>query len=255
MDRRQEFRESALEMGIPEHTVDWALQFALPQIELRPEGQSDGPVVGRYGGLPALPADVEWSGYPHFFASVDCAALPAGALDLPMPTDGHLLFFASKDDPTWADDSEDIEGRVVYVPAGTPTAERRPEEKYAGYLDEPFPLHGHVAWNLPGPGHDVIDSDEERAQIWEEFGDLGYDNSSAGELTLGGHASPIWDDPCLPPYPGGDDTPWRLLAQAHRPAREGSSNSGTVFWLIRPEDLAEGRFDRAKVRLEMYPPE
>ena len=26
-----------------------------------------------------------------------------------MPTDGHLLFFASKDDPTWADDSEDIE--------------------------------------------------------------------------------------------------------------------------------------------------
>ncbi|RCV55895.1 DUF1963 domain-containing protein [Marinitenerispora sediminis] len=255
MDRRQEFRAHATEYGVAEATIEWALRFALPQIELRPREHSPGPVVGQYGGLPLLPPDVEWSSYPHFFASVDCAALPGDVLDLPLPKDGHLLFFGNKDEPEWGDDSEDTEGRIVYVPAGTPTAEREPDAGHAAYVSEPFPLHGHPAWNLPSAGHDVIESDEERAQMWEELGDIGYDNSSAGELTLGGHASPIWDDPCLPPYPGGDDRPWRLLAQAHIPARDDKSSMGTIFWLMRPEDIAEGRFDRAKVRLEMYPPE
>ncbi|MFC7327892.1 DUF1963 domain-containing protein [Marinactinospora rubrisoli] len=254
MERRQEFRASAREYGIPEHLIDWALRFALPRIELRPEEHGPGPVVGRYGGLPLLPPDVEWTGYPHYFASVDCAALPGG-LDLPLPKDGHLLFFGNKDEPEWGDDSEDTEGRVVYVPAGIPTAERQPEAEHAGYVSEPFPLHGHPAWNMPSTGHDVIESDEEWSQRWEEFGDIGYDNAPAGELTLGGHASPIWDDPCLPPYPDGDTTPWRLLAQAHIPAMAGKTSLGTIFWLMRPEDIAERRFGKAKVRLEMYPPE
>jgi hypothetical protein len=144
---------------------------------------------------------------------------------------------------------------VVYVPAGTPTAERRPAEEHAAFVGEPFPLHGHADWNMPVPGHDVIESDEEHRELWDEYEDgLWSDDSSAGELTLGGHACPAFDDPCLPPYPGGDAQPWRLLAQACVSPKVREPIQNTIFWLIHPRDLAEGRFDRAKVRLELVPP-
>ncbi|CCB78390.1 MULTISPECIES: DUF1963 domain-containing protein [Streptomycetaceae] len=255
MDRRQEFRARSLEKGVPGHIVDEALQLALPRVELRPPGHNNGPVAGRYGGLPSLPADVEWSGFPHFIASVDCAALPPGALDFPLPADGHLLFFGTMDEPEWGEDSEDTEGFVLHVPAGTVTAERRPAGKHAEFVREPFPLHMHVDWNMPVPGHDVIESHEERRLVWEEYEDgLWSDTSGAGELTLGGYACPAYDDPCLPPYPGGDDQPWRLLAQARVSPISREPIENTVFWLMRPEDLAEGRFEKAKVRLELVPP-
>ncbi|WP_042507592.1 YwqG family protein [Streptantibioticus cattleyicolor] len=113
----------------------------------------------------------------------------------------------------------------------------------------------HVDWNMPVPGHDVIESHEERRLVWEEYEDgLWSDTSGAGELTLGGYACPAYDDPCLPPYPGGDDQPWRLLAQARVSPISREPIENTVFWLMRPEDLAEGRFEKAKVRLELVPP-
>ncbi|GGL74875.1 hypothetical protein GCM10010129_18310 [Streptomyces fumigatiscleroticus] len=255
MDRRQSFRADAIDAGVPEDIVDWALQLALPRVELRPEGHSPGPVVGQYGGLPSLPADVEWSGYPHFIASVDCAALPPGAPDFPLPKDGHLLFFGTRGEPSWGPESEDSQGLVVHVPAGTVTEERRPDETHAEYVMEPFPLHGHVDWNMPDPGDDIIERDEERSRVWEEYEDgLWADNSDAGHLTLGGHACAAYDDPCLAPYPGDDEEPWRLLAQARVPLQGQEPTENGIFWLMHPRDLAEGRFEKAKVRLELIPP-
>ncbi|MFD7918392.1 DUF1963 domain-containing protein [Streptomyces sp. NPDC059740] len=252
MDRRQRYRATLTDHGIPADVVESAMQLALPRIELRPQGHSPGPVVGVYGGLPSLPADVEWSGFPHFVASVDCAALPRDALDFPLPDDGHLLFFGNLDEPVW---DEDKEGQVVYVPAGTPTTERQPDEEHAEFVTDPFPLHGHLDWNMPTPDHDVVNSDEERSELWEEYDyDLWIDNSGAGELTLGGYSCPAFDDPCLPPYPDNDEQPWRLLAQARVSPKVREPVENTLFWLMRPQDLAEARFERAKVRIELVPP-
>jgi hypothetical protein len=66
-----------------------------------------------------LPLDAPGPGFP-FIASLDCAALPREATDLPLPSDGHLLFFA---DP----DEMDDEGAVMYIPAGTAAEERQIE--------------------------------------------------------------------------------------------------------------------------------
>ncbi|GGJ39669.1 hypothetical protein [Streptomyces brasiliensis] len=62
--------------------------------------------------------------------SVDCALLPTGAAGLPLPGDGHLLFFADPD----LDFRGQRNDAVCYVPAGAPTAVRHVATTY-----EPFP--------------------------------------------------------------------------------------------------------------------
>ncbi|WP_017627422.1 DUF1963 domain-containing protein [Nocardiopsis chromatogenes] len=83
------------------------------------EDGSDGPPTARLGGNPMLPREA--SGPPSpFVASIDCAALPPGGTDLPLPSEGHLLLFA---DP--ADRRQGAApGEVVYVPAGSPAVAR-----------------------------------------------------------------------------------------------------------------------------------
>ncbi|MGW1025411.1 hypothetical protein ACWD4J_17175 [Streptomyces sp. NPDC002577] len=49
--------------------------------------------MGRFGGRLLLPADTPDPAHP-FVASIDLAALPADATDLPLPPDGRLLLFA-----------------------------------------------------------------------------------------------------------------------------------------------------------------
>ncbi|MFD6950203.1 MULTISPECIES: hypothetical protein [unclassified Nocardiopsis] len=124
MDSFEEYRDSARRSGVPKHAIDTALRLARPQIALSPTDEGAGVLVGRYGGLPSLPPDVAWDGAPDFVASVDCAALPGGALDIPLPRDGQLLFFSARRDPEGAAGGV----VVVHVPAGTATAERIPEE-------------------------------------------------------------------------------------------------------------------------------
>jgi hypothetical protein len=82
-------------------------------------GDSDAPVAGQYGGYPHLPPDVEWSGSEDFIASVDCAAIPVGELDIPLPEDGHLLFFADR-------------------------------------RSLPFPLRGQLDWHMPDANCNII---------------------------------------------------------------------------------------------------
>ncbi|MGW1785940.1 DUF1963 domain-containing protein [Streptomyces sp. NPDC002143] len=66
-------------------------------LHLAPALQTDT-VIGRLGGLPALPHDIEWPvreghGPMSHIASIDGAALPADELDIRLPRDGTLAFF------------------------------------------------------------------------------------------------------------------------------------------------------------------
>ncbi len=67
-------------------------------------------MVGRLGGPLMLPADAP-DPWCKLAATVDLAALPAGATDLDLPVDGHLLLFADPD--------PDRIGRQTWAPPST----------------------------------------------------------------------------------------------------------------------------------------
>ncbi|WP_203904848.1 DUF1963 domain-containing protein [Virgisporangium aliadipatigenens] len=150
MDKRERFRAAARDRGVPDEATDWWLRLARPRLELHRGG--DGPVVGYFGGRPALPEGTPWPAGTIYLATIDLAAVPPGSHDLDLPPDGHLLFFAEGSIvPEHAS--------VIYVPAGTPVLERdTPDAPY-----ERIPLHGVQEWSIPAGRHEsAIDIGESR---------------------------------------------------------------------------------------------
>lgn len=233
-----------------------------------------GTVVGRIGGLPSLPENEEWPvweghGPLSFIASLDCAALPSAALDIALPADGTLAFFyfdgqlddgrarvSPYDTDSWA------AARVLYVPAGVPLVER---EVPAGI--RPYPevrLTARVEATAPYLWHPVVYREfapmPDDHPLWDEdFQEALWDLPGAGHR-VGGHADPAQDEVesevarAALGNPPGDDPRideealrWVLLAQFDSDDDAGMmwGDCGSLYWLIRPEDLAARRFDRA----------
>ncbi|MDJ0380546.1 YwqG family protein [Streptomyces sp. G-G2] len=245
-------------------------------------GVGTGGAVGRLGGLPRLPAGVEWPvweghGPLSLVASVDCAALPADALDIAFPADGTLLFFYfdgrlddGDDALVLAADPDSRAGaRVLHVPVGADPVEREAPPGLAPYpvayltarptMTSTEPWHPHVQrtfapqaafgsrYDHPVCGQEFLDA------VWDFDGDVGHQ--------LGGHAHAIhnpveleiadaalggatsWDDPLI----RDEVDRWVLLAQfdSENAADMMWGDCGALYWLIRPEDLAALRFDRA----------
>ncbi|MEU6555326.1 DUF1963 domain-containing protein [Streptomyces sp. NPDC046915] len=231
--------------------------------------------MGRFGGPLLLPADTPDPAHP-FVASIDLAALPAEATDLPLPPDGHLLLFAF---PETADDDETM-GSVVHVPVGTAVAERDKhawnsfdwddyEAMFAEFPQGPLratanvslPYHKSVIqpgmpWGGPHPGHP---RSEELVAVWES---TRADIAPEGPLQIGGYADEeaIDTDPVAYAVhravkaaeagrgdgPVSDDvSDWVLLADWQAGTDVQGWESATVHWVIQREDLAARRFDRA----------
>ncbi|QXE33879.1 DUF1963 domain-containing protein [Streptomyces sp. GMY02] len=272
-DRLSPFRNKAIAQGIPSDDVERWLDTARPCATLTQDG--DGPVVGRFGGPLMLPADTPIPVFP-FVASIDLAALPDDATDLPLPPDGHLLLFAFPED-----DEEGFTdmGKVVYVPAGAAVEERDnssdpwfEDEEYQEVV-EAFPrgqvratidvsLPHHHAVELPGPpyseplpGHP---RSRELAEVWQHTRD---DMATRGYLQIGGYASEEVNhlDPVAHVvvcavraaeaghWGGGGAVSgavedWVLLAD-WSPCITGREGA-VVHWAIQREDLAAQRFDR-----------
>lgn len=245
MDEREAYREAARERAVPESVIDWWLQLARPLAGLHRHGT--GPVVGQFGGDPLLPADAEWPVGPShfggrpipFIASIDCAALPPGGLDIAVPEDGCLLFFAENDFFG--------ESRVIFVPEGTPTSARPAPvigENTAETYDR-FALHHAPHWNLPEDSDLSVmslgpDSLYEKHDLGELWWNLGYTVDS-GEMTLGGYYTKLQDDP-------RPDEGWVLLAETsvNEDTLGDESSPGIIYWVIRREDLAAKRFDQTE---------
>ncbi|MFF5345527.1 DUF1963 domain-containing protein [Streptomyces althioticus] len=286
LDELNEFREKALAEGIPPDDVERWTDLARPCALMNLKGTGPeasrfgGPVVGRLGGPLMLPADAPdpWCGLA---ATIDLAALPAGATDLDLPADGHLLLFA---DPDIDGIGEQNLGTALHVPAGTPVEERRLEfdsgwRSYSG--DEDFaegPLHMRTAVSLPAHAtvHDPEDSygckpfpghphARELCDVWAMM----PRGIIAHGLQLGGYA---WDendveDPSVaagreaarrerrgerpPADPDVRPEDWVCLAQWIH----GLDNLEAAFysWSISRQDLAARRFDRVYATMTWNP--
>ncbi|MFD0270515.1 YwqG family protein [Streptomyces sp. NPDC127106] len=276
---RDALRSLALQHLSPEVAEKW-LGLLRPGVRLEIAAGSDD-VVGHLGGLPALPATAEWPAWDghgplSFIASIDCARLPAAELDIDLPTVGTLLFFyfdgqlddgyslvLAEDRGSWAG------ARVLHVAADEEVADRGTPAGLKPYPVVPLAARVEMTatepWNpsvraafAPGAplgnryGHPVC-SQEFLDALWEFDDEVGHQigghahsvqnpvEIEIAEAVLDGEVS--WDDPRLSEEAGN----WVLLAQfdSEDAADMMWGDAGALYWLIRPEDLAERRFERA----------
>lgn len=128
-------------------TVEKLTALLRPQIKLIPTGPVEEdetpPWTSKLGGFPDLPVGADWPlhgsldpGAPkarrrysdtelgplEFLAQVNLADVARVGSDLPLPTDGLLLFFYDAKEQAFGFDPADGQGRrVIYVPAGVET--------------------------------------------------------------------------------------------------------------------------------------
>ncbi|WP_328491750.1 YwqG family protein [Streptomyces sp. NBC_00414] len=134
--------------------------YLVPHSRLPASRQEDTRPAARTGGLPSLPDGVDWpEGREPLVLSVDCAALPHGALDIELPADGHLLFFTEIEYPPES-------SSVLHVPAGSPTTERAATYDFDG---EPMQVRVYEPQTLyPLPGL-TLDEDRRDAPATRAF--------------------------------------------------------------------------------------
>jgi hypothetical protein len=262
------FRTRAVDEGypwedigpLPADEVDRWISHARPCAVLTSD--ADGPVAGSFGGPLLLPAEVPDPEYPYV-ASVDLAALPKDATDLPLPPDGRLLLFASLDEP----DGEGNYGQAIYVPTGTPVEERDRntwkghdyfgDDHYQQIVDS-YPqgeLRARTEPDLPYYGLPGFPNADDLVTVWRDTTDR------SGHLQVGGYADQEDSDP---------DPLERLASSAVREAKLGRWGDGgpvsgavedwvllahwnpdishregaDVQWGIQRADLEARRFDR-----------
>lgn len=261
------FREQAGERGVPADDVDRWLGLARPALRTAPDG--GGPVVGRLGSPLLLPPDVptpatvvepDYRNEYQLIVTLDLAAIPPGATDLPLPPDGHVLLFANVEL-----EDEELAGGAVYVPAGTPVEEREASVDYEAYgYDSPEDLDESLRRSpdlrlVPGVSLPSCPLDAEtRAAhphaetlqaVWSEQSDEG------GEWQLGGHAYDFdgMGDPARESadqeHGDHDSRPeaWVVLAQWV------GVPMGILYWTITRQDLEKRRFDRVVVQMYANP--
>jgi hypothetical protein len=259
LDTLDQFRKAAAARDIPSGAVEQWLSTTGPS----PSGDStdgDGRVVGRLGGPLLLPPG-EPDPQGHLILTLDLAAFPEGATSLPLPSDGHLLLFATPELELVLD------GGVVYVPADAVVEERTIELDYEPYAydsaeDLEDDLRRQSELRL---GHDVSLDDyhpylgvslgePDGPESWEAWsGAIGDTWPTFVPWQMGGVARDHegWGDPVLGSAAEVDSvvepTDWVLLAQW-----EGFPMA-TVYWTIPRQDLVALRFDRVLVQMYANP--
>jgi hypothetical protein len=240
------FRDAARDCGIPDDEVErWLTGTVRACAMLGPSGRTpvDGPAAGRVGGLPPLPEDEPVPDLP-FLAWVDLAAIPPGATNLPLPKDGTLLFFADTRNP-WGDDT--VWSRVLHVPAGAPVRERGPGGARPPQVHPARDLYLTMDPSLPNRADesDEFPHGEALGDVWWDTGD---EMQSGGPVQIGGYPW-VWNNDPLTEHGFGPGD-WVLLAEiAGGGLVEG--DLGHLYWVIRRDDLADGRFEQARACYDM----
>ena len=241
-------------------------------------------VAAYLGGDPLLPKHIEWPrweghGPLSFVAALDCGEVPTHELDIPLPKSGALLFFyfdgLGDSTVAYTDPDSVIHGtRVIYVPADAEAAPRSAPEGTS-----PFPrllLGGEMIATAPdnenaaliaayGDPNDPVaycdypTTDADGNGFWDELTAFRRDHSP--HHRIGGYALPVQGS--VEPegaqvfHPGTAEraeaarkelaSQLVLLAQIDSDSRSGMGwgDAGRLYWMIRRDDLAAGRFDKA----------
>jgi hypothetical protein len=213
MDLQGRFRRVAIESGVPDDEISRFIGHL--RLSIRLSGRSGGVPVGRVGGVPQLPAGVDWpssaSGPLPFVFSVDCAALPE--IDgSGLPTSGSLLFFLAHEQDHLAGAAGDrSHARVVHVPDGQ-------------VLDPEYELEASLVAELPSWFEAGEDEDEDDLSPFQEqlAGDLERDLPHREELCA--LADDLWppDSGLASAYLGGyvDDEVMTAIAEQTLAGRE-----------------------------------
>ncbi|MFG1937780.1 DUF1963 domain-containing protein [Micromonospora tulbaghiae] len=270
------FRTEALRQDIPADEVDRWIATALPCATLTQGG--DGPVVGRFGGPAMAPPGTPHPGYP-LIATIDCAALPPGTTNLPLPSDGQLMLFGFPEP-----DETGSMGEAIYVPAGAVVEEMPiPEDSYERNeederslaicqdlpkgeirlaMDVTLPSYGRVKvpGKMPGAPYPDFPHSPQLADAWL---DTEQAITTRGLARLGGYASrsdfggrgPVevaasravrsqqrgyWQGTGAPASPNFED--WVLLAEWHCDSQH-LGGGADIYWAIQRDDLVARRFE------------
>lgn len=268
--------ESLAREHLPEDVAITWINLLRPAVQLAAAADGET-VVGQLGGSPRFPVGVSWPSWEdfgplRFLASVDCARLPVSALDIALPDAGTLLFFrfdgSETNGPILTGSEPLTRGtRVVHVAPGTPTTESAMPDGVKPYPTVSLTarlIATQLGWRHPltpqvflAPGEDQ-EALAEHPILDEDFA-MELDDLSLGVAhQLGGYANsvqgPIEEAITQGLLPGVPWTDPRRIAEASRwvlLAQLGSDldadmdwgGGGTLFWMIRPEDLAARRFD------------
>ncbi|MEU4173839.1 hypothetical protein [Streptomyces sp. NPDC026589] len=198
-------RDAGRALGVPEPVTEALVRLLRPCVylcrheELPEELRMNAAPAARTGGPAHLPKDVVVPAYVPHVVTVDCAAIPTDVLDIDFPADGQVAILAEVTDQD--------EGFVIHLPAGTETVERHSREAEPGGLntDESFPLCAVPGTTMPGALHrshvaeavDYAEGGAERARLVDslidEMGAILAVRWGYG-IQLGG-LSPAWHDP------------------------------------------------------------
>lgn len=258
----------------PDIAARW-LRLLRPAASLRHAGPG-ARVAAVLGGQPTLPDSVAWPAWDEhgplsFIAAVDCAALTAVPLDIPVVRSGTLLFFYFDGQ---CDDGAETVGfwepatlagaRVLFVSAGQTASPRecpagiKPYERVelAAVPVVTFPSFEHpdlqAAFLSPGEnlrqflGHPVNS---------EEFLQALSQRHAGPRHQVGGYAAPVQGPveyevavAALGGRTQGNDdrvkaeqARWTLLAQIDSDDRAGMmwGDCGALYWLSRREEMTD----------------
>lgn len=264
--------------------VDAVLALARPAVHLAP----DEPVGRRshLGGEPLLQPSVIW---PHWdekplslLAVLDLAELAGMEMDVDLPTEGILNFFFEADEQmAWGFDPAHRDGwKVVFTPAGVDAVER-PAPPGSTTFDAVF-VRPVPTTTLPSlfqePEMVALFSDDGAKErlfaVAEELEELELDSPCHqiggwprlvqgalwGECQLASNGLYLGDGRAYGTErgralaSGADD--WVLLLQVDSDEQSAVNwmwgDSGTLYFCIRRQDLAERRFDRCWGILQCY---
>lgn len=218
-----------------------------------------GAKAGWLGGLPLLPHGLAWPSWDGHgplahIATLDCAqlrpALPPSLREAGFPASGLLSFFYFDGS---ADGGVEVVGalfpgtadgaRVIYSPSGEVAEASAP----AGVLAYPrVEVTAEPVLTWPTWEHPRLYAGGRPAAAWDQvFGVLDQirQEQQAGPAhQVGGHPDPV-QGPVESEAGAGD---WLLIGQFDTDSKAGFmwGDCGTLYYLIRPADLAAARFDQ-----------
>ncbi|WP_229399132.1 DUF1963 domain-containing protein [Micromonospora okii] len=255
MNELEAFRVVARQADMPDDAIDWWLRLARPCLNLEKGGS--GPVVGYFGGRPALPASVAWPERTVHLASIDLAAIPRDAHDLDLPSDGTLVFFSETAMLPEA-------AHVIYVPAGTAVAEAEPAPTTPSVYER-FPLRGTPDWSLPEwPGDSPLYAGEDRDDeelyqeiVWDLEVDDDDDDDDGGcggqsVAVLGGYGTSNTGGLGVPV----DFETQVLLVEFYltedKVGTDFETDYSTLFYTLSRDDLAARRFEKLSFAADFH---